>query len=150
MFFLFLKWRYFSGIITKYNPFVWESALYHLIYLCVFLLYYNLYVTVFSALMYRYCVSIILQRINTVNKIWWYKQIFLKLCFWAKRNLKPNMHIVVIWLSLNSSLFSLFTFQCFSSVCFPLFFNVFCSPLHDQEDHDSKQKLLKNDVNARL
>ena len=47
-----------------------------------------------------------------LNKIWWYKQLFFKLCFRAKYNLKPKMYIVVIWLS---SLFFFFTFQCFSS-----------------------------------
>ena len=35
------------------------------------------------------------------------------------------MFIVVIWLSSYSSFFFRFTFQCFSSVCFLLFFNFF-------------------------
>ena len=110
----------------------------YLIYLCTFLLYHNLYIYVYSDLVYHYCVSNILQRIKTVNKIWWYKQLFFKLCFRAKYNLKPKMYIVVIWLSSYSSFFFLFTFQCFSSVCFLLFFNVFCTPPHNQENHDSE------------
>ena len=95
-------------------------------------------------------ISAYLQRIKTVNKIWWYKQLFLKLCFRAKYNLKPKMYIVVIWLSSYSSFFFLFTFQCFSSVCFLLFFDVFCTPPHNQENHDFKKIRLKHDVNTRL
>ena len=96
-----------------------------LIYLCIFLLYYNLYIYHYYFVYYNYCVSNILQRIKAVNKIWYYKQLFFKLCFRAKYNLKPKMYIVVIWLSSYSSFFFLFTFQCFSSVCFLLFFAVF-------------------------
>ena len=77
----------------------------------MFLLYYNLYIYVYSELVYHYCVSNILQHIKTVNKIWWYKQHFFKLCFRAKYNLKPKMYIAVTGLSSYSSFFSLFTFQ---------------------------------------
>ena len=59
------------------------------------------------------CVSNILQRMKTVNEIWCYEQLSFKLCFRAKYNLKPKMYIVVIWYSSYSSLFFLFTFQCF-------------------------------------
>ena len=68
---------------------------------------------VYSALVYYYCISDILQRIKTVNKIWWHKKDFLKLYFWAKYNLKPKMCFVAIWLSSYSPFFFLFTFQCF-------------------------------------
>ena len=115
-----------------------KSALYYLIYLCIFLLYYNLYIYVYSALVYHCCVSDTLQRIKTVNKIWWYKQLFFKLCFRVKYNSKPKMCIVAIWLSSYSLFFFFFIFQCFSSVCFLLFFNIFCTPPHNQENHDSK------------
>ena len=60
------------------------------------------------------------------------------------------MYIVVIWLSSYSSFFFVFTFQCFSSVCFPLFFDVFYTLPHNQENHDSKSIPLKYDVNTRL
>ena len=46
----------------------------------------NLSFDEFWVLMYHYCVSNILQRIETVNKTWWYKQGFFKLCFRAKYN----------------------------------------------------------------
>ena len=59
------------------------------------------------------------------------------------------MFIVVIWLTLYSSFFFLFIFQCFYSVCF-LFFNEFCTPPHNQENHDSKYIPLKYDGNTRL
>ena len=44
-----------------------------------------LYIYVYSALIYHYCVSNILQRINTVNKIRWYKQLFLNFVFEQNR-----------------------------------------------------------------
>ena len=71
--------------------------------------------------MYHCCASNILQRIKTVIEIWWYNPLFFKLCFRAKCNWKSKMYIVVIWLSLYSSFFFLFTFQCFYSVCLLLF-----------------------------
>ena len=134
-FFLFLKWRYFSDIRSS----LWKSALYYLIYLYIFLLYYNLYIYVYWALLYHYCVLNILQRIKTVNKIWWYKQLFFKLCFRAKYNLKPNIHITkFILLLFDFSSYSLFFFlfilQCFSSV----FWKFFCTFPHNQENHDFK------------
>ena len=114
------------------------------------ILYYNLYIYVYPDLVYHYCVSNILQRIKTVNKIWWYKLRLSKLCVQAKYNLKPKMYIVVIWLSSYSSFFFLFTFYCFSSVSFLLFFDVFCTPPHNQENHDSKYIPFKYDANTRL
>ena len=60
------------------------------------------------------------------------------------------MYIVVISLSLYSSFFFLFTFQCFSSVCFLLFFDVFCTSPLNQENHDSKKIPLKYEVDTRL
>ena len=114
------------------------------------ILYYNLYIYVYSDLVYHYCVSNILQRIKTVNKIWWYKLRFSKLCVQAKYNLKPKMYIVVIWLSSYSSFFFLFTFLCFSSSCFLLFFDGFCTPPHNQKNHDSKYIPLKYEANTRL
>ena len=116
----------------------------------MFLLYYNLYIYLYRALVYHYCLSNILQSIKTVNKIWWYKQLFFKLCFRAKYNVKPKMYIVVIWLSSYFSFLFLFTFQCFSSVCFLLFFIVFCTPPRNQENYDSKELPLKYGVNTRL
>ena len=92
---------------------------------------YNMYIHVYSALLHHYCVSNILQRIKTVNKTWWYKQFFFKLCFRAKYNIKPKIYIVVIWLSSYSSFFYLLTFQCLSSVCSVLFFNVFYTHPHN-------------------
>ena len=68
---------------------------------------------------------------------WWYKQLFFKLCFRAKYNLKPKMYIVVIWLSSYSLFFFLLTFQCFSSVYFLLILNVSCAPPSKQENRDS-------------
>ena len=100
--------------------------------------YYNLYIYKCWAFACHYCVSHILQHIETVNKIWCYKQLFFKLCLWVKYNLKQNMYIAVIWLSSYSSFFFLFTFQFFSSVCFLLFFGFFCTPPHNQENYDSK------------
>ena len=58
-------------------------------------------------------------------------------CFRAKYNLKPVMYIVVIWFFPYPSFLFLFTFQCFSSVCFLYIFDVFCTPPHNQENHDS-------------
>ena len=60
------------------------------------------------------------------------------------------MYIAIMWLSSYSSFFFLIIFQCFSSVCFLLFFDVFCTPPRNQENHDSKQISLKYDVNTRL
>ena len=118
----------------------------------MFLLCYNLYIHVSSDLVYHYCISNILQRIKNVNKIRWYKQLFFQIVFmfFLFFNLKPVMYIAVIWLSSYSSFFFLFNFQCFSSVCFLLFFDVFCTPPHNQENHDFKKIRLKHDVNTRL
>ena len=93
------------------------------LFICIFPLYYNLYIYVYPALVYYYCVS--KKCIKTVNKIWLCKKVFFKLYFWAKCNLKQKIYIVVIWLSSYSLLFFLFTFQCFSSVCFLLFLQCF-------------------------
>ena len=60
------------------------------------------------------------------------------------------MYIAVIWLSSYSSIFFLFIFQCFFSVCFLLFIDVFCTQPHNQENHDFKYVPLKYDLNARL
>ena len=79
-------------------------------------------------MVYHYCVSSILQRIKTVNKIWWYKQLFFKLCYWVKYNLKPKMYIVVIWLSSYASFFFLFIFKCFILSVF--FFSLMFSALN--------------------
>ena len=49
--------------------------------LCIFLLYYNYYICVYWALVYHYCISKILQRIKTVNEMWWYKLLFAFLPF---------------------------------------------------------------------
>ena len=87
---------------------------------------------------------------KTVNRNWWYKQLFFKLCFRAKYNLKPKRYIVFIWLSLYSTFFFLFTFQCFSSVYFLLFCRAFCTSPHEQEKHDMKQTPLQYYVNIRL
>ena len=61
-------------------------------------LYYNLYIYVYSALVYYYCVSNILQRIKTVKfdglKKFFFK-LYFKLYFRAKYNLKPKMYIFV-------------------------------------------------------
>ena len=104
--------------------------------------------------MYHCFVPNIPQRIKTVNKIWWYEQLFFKLCFQPKKCIwwkyASKMYILVIWLSSYSPFFFLFTFQCFSSVCFLLFFDVFCTPPHNQENHDFKKIRLKHDVNTRL
>ena len=99
--------------------------------------------------MFHYCVSSILQGIN---KTWWYKCInsFFQTMFWAKYNLKPTMYIAVIWLSSYSAFFFLFTFQCFFSVCFLVFFNVFCTPPNNQKIHCCNYIPLKYDVNTRL
>ena len=109
------------------NPSLWKFALWYLIYLCIFLLCYNLYIYVYSDLVHHYCVSNVLERIKTVYKIWWYKQLFFKLYFWAKYDLKPKMYIVIIWLSSYSSFFFLFTFNVFLLSVF--FFSSF-SALH--------------------
>ena len=101
-----------------------------------------------------YCVSNILQRIKLVNKMWWYKLLFSNYAFeqniyFSIEKVKPKMFIVIIWLSLYSLFFFLFIFQCFLSAFF-FFFNVFCVPLPNQENHDSKWIPLKYDVNTRL
>ena len=104
----------------------------------MFLLY--VYVYVCWALVYHYWVSNILQHIKTVNKMWWYKLLFFKLYFEQNKifckKVKTKMFIVVIWLSLYSSFFFCIIFQCFTSICFLIFFNIFCIPPHNQENHD--------------
>ena len=110
---------------------VFLLSIFYYIIICVFI------ITIMYIIITLFQVYL-LQRIKTANEIWWYKERFFKLCFRSKCNLMPKMYIVVIWLSSYSSFFFLFTFQCFSSVCFLLFFDVFCTPPHNQENHDSK------------
>ena len=62
--------------------------------------------------------------------------------------LKPKLCFVVIWLSSYATLF--FHFSIFFLLCFFLFFDVFCTLPHNQENHDSKQISLKYDFNMRL
>ena len=58
------------------NTWLWISALCYLILSYIFLLkYINLYIYVYWAWVYHYCILNILQHMKTVNKIWWYKGI---------------------------------------------------------------------------
>ena len=53
-----------------------------------------------------------------------------------KRRVSTRLSIIVfIWLSLYSSGFFVFIYQCFSSVCFNLSLDVFCTPAPNQENH---------------
>ena len=70
--------------------------------------------------------------------------------FSSKMYLKPKLYIVVIWLSSYATLFFFHFSIFFSSLCFLLFFDVFCTLPHNQENHDSKQIPLKYDFNMRL
>ena len=49
------------------NQLLWKSAFYYSFYLCLYILYHNLYIYVYWALVYHYCVSYILQRNKTCN-----------------------------------------------------------------------------------
>ena len=85
----FLKWRRFSDISIKESIAMKICVvvyMYIYINICIFLFYYNLYIYVHWALVNHYFVSNKLQRIKTVNKMWWYKLLFSKLCFRAKYN----------------------------------------------------------------
>ena len=79
------------------------------------------------------------QGIVMVYKTWWYiNNFFFELCFPAKYNLKPNMYIVVILHYLYSFVFRSLPFSMFFFCLFSLFFHVFCTLPHNQENHDSK------------
>ena len=82
------------------------SSIFYYIIICVFI------ITIMYIIITLFQVYL-LQRIKTANEIWWYKELFFKLCFRSKCNLMPKMYIVVIWLSSYSSFFFLFIFQCF-------------------------------------
>ena len=107
------------------------------LFMYIFLLCFNYYICVYWALLYHYRVSNILQRIKTVNEMWWYKllftflpftNMFLSKTYFFMKKVKPMFFIVVIWLSLYSSLFFVFIYQCFL-LSILIFFSIFFVPL---------------------
>ena len=128
-------------ITNSNNSSLWKSELYYLMYLCIFwIMGSKRYCKSIWTLMHHYCVSNILRRIKTVNKMWWYKTTFLKPCFWANYNFyikrKPKdvyfcyftFPVFFVFLSLRFSIF-------FVLSVFFFFFNPFCIPPPNQENH---------------
>ena len=101
-----------------------------------------------------------LATLKNCKEMWWYKLLFtfftfLQLCFYTKYifftyEVKPKMFIGIIWLFLYSSFYFICVFQGLSSVCFILFLNVFCTPTHNQANHDSKVNIILYDINKSL
>ena len=72
--------------------------------------------------MYHYYISNMLQRIKNVNKMWWFKLLFSKLCFQEKNfYVKGKRFVVLILFSLYSSFFNVFLSFCLFSSFFQLF-----------------------------